>query len=408
MPKRDNTLRFLGLGALTAATASASIASFGGLDEPVEMPPVDALSSPPPGEGEWPFVSIIVPARNEERNLPRLLPSLLRQYYPNYEVIVVDDQSEDATPRILAEWSQRDNRLEVVHGVELPRNEGWLGKPHAMQQGAQAAKGEWLLFTDADTVHQPLSLSSSMAFALAHDIDLLSILPCAELGSLAEKLLMPVAFEGIFTLYPPAKVNDPISKVAIANGQYMLIRREVYDAVGGTARVKDKIAEDLELSKAVKGDGHRLFLADGRDLMSVRMYTNFAEVWQGWSKNVVLSFRENPAQGVFSFAGVFSLAALPYLMIAWSVRAWRRANKSHQTDDRVAAAWTTGLTAWGITLPLVYRRRVDKILGLPLGWTFTQPVGTAIFAVLLLYSFLRLLAGKGVTWKGRTYANYEL
>ncbi len=394
---------FLWLGALTTTLVGATAVTFKSLERADTVPEVDGLSETVSGGQDWPFISIIVPARNEERNLPRLLPTLLSQRYPNYEVIVVDDQSTDATPYILGEYAAQDSRLRVVHGAELPRNEGWLGKPHAMYQGANAARGEWLLFTDADTSHNPIALSSSVAYALRHNLDMLTILPEAELGSPSEKLLMPVAFMGIATFYPPNKVNDPASKVAIANGQYMLIRRDVYDAVGGAERVKGKIAEDLEFGKAVKFDGYRLHLADGRHLMTVRMYTNFQELWEGWSKNVVLSFRENPATGLFGVVGIVLSPTLPFFLFRWACRGWREANKTHHVSDELVAAWSTALAIGGTVVPFIYRRRIDEGLGLPIGWTLTQPLGTSIFGLILLNSFVRLVTGKGVTWKGRTY-----
>src|SRR5262249_15254556 len=157
--------------------------------------------------------------------------------------------------------------------------------------------------------------------------------------------------------------------IAIANGQFILVKREVYDAVGGAARVKDKIAEDLEFAKAVKSDGFRLRLADGRHLMSVRMYTSFAEIWEGWSKNTVLSFRENPAQGLLSVMALFSSLVLPLLLFRWGRNVWREAARSGNLGDRVAAGWLVALGAWAVGIPLVYRRKVDMLLGLSPGWT---------------------------------------
>jgi chlorobactene glucosyltransferase len=400
-----NPARFLGLGALTAAVVAVTRNTLLTMQEPDKVPLVDALESRPPGGGEWPFVSVIVPARNEERNLSRLLPSLLGQHYPNFEVIVIDDQSTDDTPQILAEWAARDPRLHVIRGEDLPRDEGWMGKPHAMMQGARVAKGEWLLFTDADTWHEPLSLSSSVAYAIKHNIDLFTIAPCFELISPSEKLIMPVAAMGITVLYPFYRVNDPKSSVAIANGQYLLVRRDVYDAVGGIERVKDKIAEDLEFGKAVKADGFRLRMADGRHLMSVRMYTNFQEVWEGWSKNVVLSMQNNPVQGAVAVMGVFSVVILPFVLVRWVRRLWRAVEESGQSDDRLAAGWATAISAWFLALPLAYRLRVDRTMGLSPLWALTFPAGVALFGVLMLTSLVRILTGKGVTWKGRTYAD---
>src|SRR4051812_27792592 len=172
------TLRFLGLGAFTAVSAAGTSVALRASDTLDEVAAVDGLREAAPGGGEWPFVSIVVPARNEEKNLPRLLPSLLGQRYPRFEVIVVDDKSTDGTPQVLEEWQARDERLHVVRGEDLPREEGWMGKPHAMMQGARIAKGEWLLFTDADTRHEPKSLSSTVASAMKQGIDLFTIAPC--------------------------------------------------------------------------------------------------------------------------------------------------------------------------------------------------------------------------------------
>jgi chlorobactene glucosyltransferase len=398
----NTKVRFAGLGLLTAGSAAATVSSLLAMQQPPPVPPVDAtVSAPPSGRKTWPLVSIIVPARNEEDNLPRLLPTLLGQRYPDFEVIVVDDQSTDETPRILEDWAARDNRLRVVHGTGL--QPGWKGKPNAMRQGVEAARGEWLLFTDADTTHEPLALGSSIAFALKHHVDLFTMAPCAELHTAWEKIIMPVAYEGIFALYPPYRVNDPNSRTAIANGQYILIRRDVYGKVGGIGRVKSEIAEDLEFGKAVKGDGYRLVLADGRHLMSVRMYTNLPQIWEGWSKNVVLSFGRNPLEGLMAVVGTLMLTVAPVLVTWWSLRSWRTANRTRRRGDTVAAYWASALGGWVISQPFVYRSRVDRMLGLSPGWTLTQPVGAAIFAAIMLYSIFRLLTGRGVVWKGRVY-----
>ena len=396
--------RYSLLAALTGLTALGTAAGMAALRGQKRVPPVDASKGPSPApDGEWPTVSVVVPARNEERNLPRLLPTLLHQRYPHYELIVVDDASTDNTPQFLQEWQKRHSRLSVVSGAPLP--EGWRGKPWAMSQGARAASGEWLLFTDADTLHSPLSVSSSVAFALRHRIDLLTILPHSELGTPAERVIMPIAFIGITNLYPPYRVNDPASKVAIANGQYILIRREVYDAVGGIERVKDKIAEDLEFARVVKGDGHRLYLADGRHLMSVRMYTNLTEIWEGWSKNVVLSFRGKPALAALTISAFLSVSLLPTSLLRWTRSLWHASQGDGSQATRIASLWAAALTGWHIAFPFAYRRAFDRMMGLPPVWTLTQPLGMAAMLAIMLHSLARLITGKGVTWKGRRYTS---
>jgi chlorobactene glucosyltransferase len=351
------------------------------------------------GAASWPFVSIIVPARNEERNLPTLLPSLLNQTYPadRYEVIVVDDQSTDGTAAILAEAAARDPRLRVLRGEPLP--DGWKGKPHAMMQGAAAAHGDWLLFTDADTIHHPAALLSALADAYAHQADLYTIQPDLIMDGIAERLIMPIAAMGIAATYSLKEVNDPHSPIAIANGQYILVRRAVYDAVGGIAAVRAAIAEDQAFGKLVKRQGYRLYLTIGTELMRVRMYTNLAEVWEGWGKNVVLSMRSEPFNAVRQLAALTSGGVLPFLLAGGY--GLRLLGATGAARDR--ARWGLALSLAQIVPLLLLKRRVDRWLGLPLGWTFTYPLGMALFTLILLNSLRRLLTGQGVTWKGRSY-----
>ncbi len=348
---------------------------------------------PPPGLDAWPFVSIIVPCRNEERNLPTLLPSLLGQSYPadRYEVIVVDDQSTDRTPAILAEFAA-DPQLRVVAGQPLPA--GWKGKPWAMHQGAAVARGEWLLFTDADTMHEPVALASAIYDAVERGADLFTFAPCMVLASPGERLIMPVVVLGISTFYHPVFVNDPRNPTAIANGQYILVRRAVYDAVGGIDTVRDAIGEDLEFGKLIKRSGYRLWLTNGQDLMRVRMYQNLGEVWEGWRKNVLLSMRKQPVMGVMQLGSLVIGGILPFALFARYLLAALR---------RGAAGPDLALSGIQVAALIAMKRRVDQLLELPVGWAVTFPVGIFLFTLILLDSLRRLISGEGVTWKGRAY-----
>jgi chlorobactene glucosyltransferase len=183
---------------------------------------------------EQPLVSIIVPARNEERNIWRCVSSLLEQDYERFEVIVVDDGSTDKTGAILDELTAthpQGKRLWTLRLRDLPP--GWAGKPHAIHMGTREANGTWLLFTDADTWHAPNALRSALTQALEERADLFTLGSTQELPDFWNKTLMPVAFMGVSMLYPPRLVNDPQSHVAVANGQYILLRREVYEKLGG-------------------------------------------------------------------------------------------------------------------------------------------------------------------------------
>ena len=138
--------------------------------------------------------------------------------------------------------------------------------------------------------------------------------------------------------------------------------------------------------------------------MTVRMYTNLRELWEGWGKNTVLSFRENPVVGVLGVPSIVLSPILPLLWLRWASRSWHAADRTRKPADELAAAWVSALAVMGTLVPFIYRRRIDRALGLGIGWTLTQPLGTVIFGLILLNSFLRLITGRGVTWKGRTYA----
>jgi len=210
------------------------------------------------------------------------LPTLVGQAGPSYEVIVVDDHSTDRTRATAENFPVR-----LIAADPLP--EGWTGKCNAAWSGAKAARGQWLLFTDADTKHAPNSIASGLQEAKESEADLLSYSPKQEVGSLAEHMLMPVIFGELAATYPPKEVCDPASPVAAANGQYLLIRREVYDAIGGHAAIATAILEDVELAKRAKQAGYKLQFHMS-DRVSTRMYRTFGEMWEGWTKNLALLF----------------------------------------------------------------------------------------------------------------------
>lgn len=231
-----------------------------------------------------PTVSVIVPARNEERCLARCLDSLLAQEGVDFELIVVDDGSADTTGAI----ARSRPRVRLLQAA--PWRDGLSGKCNAAQTGANAARGEWLLFTDADTVHLPGSLARALAEARELGATLLSYSPAQEAHSFCEKVALPLIFAELAVTYRPAEVNDPASPVAAANGQYLLITREAYDAAGGHAAVSHTLLEDVALAQAVKSSGRRLRFRFGGDAVRSRMYSNFHDLREGWTKNLALLF----------------------------------------------------------------------------------------------------------------------
>ena len=229
-----------------------------------------------------PEISVIIPARNEEACLADCLTSLVGQAGPAYEIIVVDDHSTDGTRAIAAGFP-----VKLISADELPQ--GWNGKCNAAWSGARVAKGKWLLFTDADTRHAPNSIAAGLQEAQETSADMLSYSPRQEVRGFAERALMPVIFAELATTYPPKDVCDPNSPVAAANGQYLLVRREAYDAVGGHAAVATTLLEDVALAKRLKQAGFTLRLRVS-DTVSTRMYRSFPQMWEGWTKNLALLF----------------------------------------------------------------------------------------------------------------------
>jgi chlorobactene glucosyltransferase len=239
------------------------------------------------------LVSILVPARNEAGNIARCIRSLLNQDYPNFELIVLDDNSEDATASIIemltSPTEDPQGRLRVIKGGELP--EGWLGKNFACFQLAEAARGQYLLFTDADTSHSVNALTSALAAMYIEDVQLLSFFPLQQTIMFGERLAVPLLQMYTFGLLPVFLVpRNPNPAFSAANGQFMLFKRTAYDQIGGHQAVRGVVLEDVVLARRVKQAGFRLLLPDGRDSMTCRMYRNNYEVWRGFSKNLFAFF----------------------------------------------------------------------------------------------------------------------
>jgi chlorobactene glucosyltransferase len=354
---------------------------------------VEPTATPP----SPPLISVCVPARDEEKNIQRCVHALLSQTYPNLEVIVLDDRSSDATPEILRELATQNDRLKVIHGSDLPS--GWAGKPYALYQAEKVTRGEWLCFIDADTFLAPDALSSCYAKALETGADLFTIMTFQITGTFWEKAVLPLVMTALSVGFSPGKVNDPARKDAIANGQFIMIRRKVYDAIGGHEKVKDQIVEDKAISEQVKWNGYRLIVADGMRVASTRMYTSLPEMWEGWTKNIYLGLRDRPA---LLWLGVFG--AFLALMAALFLPAWPIAGAIWYLNGggRMAAIviFESGLL-WAF---LIYMRvRVAQGMRIAPWYALTTPLGAAVFAAMMFTSAWKVLSGQGVTWRGRVY-----
>ena len=338
------------------------------------------MASLPP-EVPCPAVSVIVPARNEQDVLGMCLQSLVGQQGIAFEIVVVDDHSTDQT-RVIAESFPT---VKIVEAGLLPP--GWTGKGNAVACGARQARGSWLLFTDADTVHKPGSLARAVSEAQDRGVALLSYSPEQEVHGFVEKSVMPVIFAELATRYKPSAVSDPASDAAAANGQYILISREGYGAVGGHASVADSLLEDVELARLVKRSGRKIFFRLAADQVRTRMYRTTTQLIEGWTKNLVLLFPSPVKLACRRAAEFLAIWTSGVLGLAFLFRgSW------------VLAATTLGLC--GILKLLLLRR----ILRAHFPWdsNLLAVCGLPFFAYLLLRSVIQYRRGK-VAWKGRNY-----
>jgi Glycosyl transferase family 2 len=327
-------------------------------------------------------VSVIVPARNEEASLRACLESLLAQVGIEFEIIVVDDGSTDGTRAIAQSFAG----VRVIEPGPLPP--GWTGKNNAVTAGAREARGEWLLFTDADTVHKPGSLARALGEAKQHRADLLSYSPEQEVHGFWEKAIMPVIFAELARTYRPSDVSDPRSPAAAANGQYLLITRRSYDSVGGHAAVATSLLEDVALARAVKSSGRKIFFRFGGDAVRTRMYRTLPQLVEGWTKNLTLLF---PHPGRLALRRLFDFVAA-IIGYAIAIVAWR-------TGSAPVALVVAAVTS--MFMLFLFRR----IRQAHFSWdaTVLAFLGLPLFSYLLLRSKLSYKRGK-VSWKGRTYA----
>lgn len=350
---------------------------------------------------EWPKqlatprVTIIVPARDEEANIARCLHSLCSQLYPNdrLDVIVVDDHSTDETGAIVGAIAACDRRVSLLRSPPLPSR--WTGKSHACWVGACAVPpdSEWLCFIDADVWGERQLLSSAMTAALSQRLDLLSLAPRQELRSVAERVVLPCGLISLSFIQDLRRVQTTSGPDVTATGQFMLIRREDYEAVGGHAAVSGAICEDLELARRIKQSGRAVLLMGGEDVVSTRMYSGWQTLWQGLAKNLVDTLGGRQITSIIAVTGIilaWSAVVIPTL----DAIAWARGMNNAEAAFLVALLGTTATLGLHIAATRYFR--------IPLYYGFFFPFGYTIGALIAFDSIRRRLRGR-ISWKGRIY-----
>ena len=335
-----------------------------------------------------PAMSVIVPARDEERDIEETIRGLRAQRYPSLEIIAVDDRSRDGTAAALARAASGDPRVIIVSGSEPPA--GWLGKPWACAQGAAVARGAWLCFTDADVRFAPDALSSALAFAESAGHGGATLSPRLLCETFWERTVQPITTLAITALVaPPALSQRPGAPVALAAGAFILVRRELYLRVGGHAAVRDRVADDIALGRAVKRAGGLLLLGHGDDLLRVRMYHGHRELWRGWRKNAAYGLPGGAAGALAGAASAALGAALPPLSLVLGLR---------RGDRALARRGALGLASL-LALRVSDRRTAPT----PLRYAMTAPLGVAWLSAVTFTAALDRLRG-GSRWRGRRYA----
>lgn len=339
-----------------------------------------------------PLVSVLVPARNEENNIKRCITSLLHQEYENYELIVLDDGSADRTGEILDMLLRSDGgtRLRIMAGKPLPS--GWHGKAWACDQLGKVAKGELLLFTDADTCHSPDSISRSVAAIEESDADLLSMTPRQEMRSFWEKLVVPLIYF-ILLCYLPLKLVPATQapSLCFANGQFLMFRRDMYKWIGGHAAVCTDLVEDVWLCKAVKRQGGKVVSYNGMETVSCRMYRTFDEVWQGFSKNLFAGLGYH-SFGLFFLMLVTALVYIvPYGFVAASAVA---------ADFSIVYFWFPLLQ---VCIALLCRLLIAGRFRQPITGALLHVFSQVVLLGIAVNSFYLVKFGNGSQWKGRRY-----
>jgi len=335
------------------------------------------------GKEEGPLVSILIPARNEEHRIGVCIGSLLAQSHTAIEVLVLNDHSTDGTEAVVRDLAARDSRVCVIQGKALP--EGWTGKGWACQQLGDQARGEWLLFTDADTRHAPLAVASALHEAVQGRRDLLSLWPRQLALTWSEIMVIPFVHV-LLLFFLPHWMPGRSRSLGAANGQFLLFKRKSYREIGGHEAVKGHLVDDVALAREMKVRGLRLANLDGSDLVECRMYENAGQLWEGFTKNLRAGCEGSLAGFLFLFGIQTVVLFLPFVMLA-------------------LVPYAPQILPWvcfQILVVLVLRLALALKCRQPLFSVLLHPFGQLFVLAIACNSWLKTAKGE-VTWKGRTY-----
>ena len=350
-------------------------------------------------------LTVVVPAYNEAANIAACLTSILDSEDPcgDWRVLVVDDCSTDATVAIARQAAGACGasapRFALLDAGPRPAGERWVGKNWACSVAMEHVQSEWVLFVDADVRLQPATLRRALAQASVEGADLFSLAPRLSCGCLAEWLVQPIMASLLGLGFPIEAANDPASPVAFAAGPFMLFRRSAYEAIGGHRALAAEVVEDLALARRLKQGGFRLRYLLGLDALELRMYSDFASLWEGWTKNWLLGLDGDVARALAASSVVLLMFSGPWLLAPAAGLAL-----AGQPDQRLVLLAALAFALAGIGLQLVLRLWIRRQFQVPLSFWWLMGAGGLVVAAIGPVSVWRTLSGRGWTWKGRPLA----
>jgi len=341
-----------------------------------------------------PLISVLVPARNEEKSIGECLNSLFKQNYPNLEIIVIDDQSSDHTFEIVQEFTKKDTRIKLIQSKPLPG--GWMGKCWALYQGAQIAKGEWFLFSDADVVHNPLTVNSAYQYAAKNGVDFLTLKYRLLVKSFWEKVIPPsINFVKAWFYPSPRKVNNANTSVIEAKGDFILVKKSIYEKLEGHQAVKKEFIESVALMRNFKKVGYRVALLDGSHMLKVRKFHNLNEIVTSYSKLFYKFFQLKRNRYFFLLIALIIVAVLSPVGVMISLF--------------LSKFWQIklGLMFWpGLEIIILFSMAMIfyKKDNFNPRYALTLALGALIFIGIGIKALFELTIKKEPSWRGRIYS----
>ncbi|RJP58000.1 MAG: glycosyltransferase [Candidatus Auribacter fodinae] len=337
--------------------------------------------------GKMPFVSVLIPARNEEKNIARCINSLLKQTYSDYEIIVVNDRSTDNTANVVSEIAACHQNVTLINIKQCP--EGWSGKNHALHNGVQRARGDFLVFTDADTYHEPECIETALAYSVQNSVDLLSVNPHLVTASFWENVIMPIAGAVLMVWYPIEKINSQDSRCSYANGQFIMMRKDAYVKIDGHQSVREALLEDLALARRIKDNGLRLRALWGPKLYKTHMYTSLRDIWRGWVRIFYHGLEKNIVKMGVSVVLIILFSLSPYLLLMWSLLSLAPMH----------LAWAVALMIYIYSI-IMYAYTASNSNRI---YVISHLLGCIVVMFILIHSSLTVILKKQITWRGISY-----